>query len=72
MSFNASNPTPFPAYREMVKRSFADMKLVRLRLDYMTGLYLRYAGYMKAEEMERERIHHETRERRARPAFRLR
>ena len=123
--------TPFPAYREMVKRRFADVKLARSRLDYMTALYLRCAGYTKAEvseefsrhapapssqrkknirvfyehrivgqafgvagdidiasfqptleqiqnfnqkaaEMERERIHHETRERQARSTFRLR
>ena len=121
---------PFPAYREMVKRRFADVKLVRSRLDYMTALYLRCAGYTKAdvseelarhpapssqreknirvfyehrivgqafgvagdidiasfqptpeqiqnfnqeaEEMERERIHRESHERRARSAFRLR
>ena len=123
--------TPFPAYREMVKRRFADVKLARSRLDYMTALYLRCAGYTtqevanevfrhtparpkgqsrderieygrrvvwyafgtagdidianvrtteeyiqrfnrEAEDMERDRIHHETRERQARPAFRLR
>ena len=123
--------TPFPAYREMVKRRFADVKLARSRLDYMTALYLRCAGYTKAEvseefsrhapapssqrkknirvfyehrivgqafgvagdidiasfqptleqiqnfnqkaaEMERERIHHETRERQARSTYRLR
>lgn len=29
--------TPFPAYREMVKRRFADVKLARSRLDYMTA-----------------------------------
>ncbi len=122
---------PFAAYREMVKRRFADVKLAQSRLDYMTALYLRCAGYTKAEvseelarhapapssqceknirvfyehrivgqdfgvagdidiasfqptleqiqnfnreaeEMERERIHHETRERWTRPAFRLR
>ena len=123
--------TPFPAYREMVRRRFANTKLARSRLDYMTALYLRCAGYTKsevfaelsrhtpapssqrdknirvfyerrivgqafgvagdiditlfqptpeqiqnfnreAEEMERERIHHETRERRARSTVRLR
>lgn len=123
--------TPFVAYQEMVKRRFADVKLARSRLDYMTALYLRCAGYSKAdvangidrhtpaptdergrhekinygrrivghafgvagdidiaafqptleqiqkfnieaEEMERERIHHETRERRVRSTFRLR
>lgn len=115
----------------MVKRRFADVKLAQSRLDYMTALYLRCAGYSKAdvseelarhapapssqreknirvfyehrivgqafsvagdidiasfqptpeqilnfnheaEEMERERIHHEMRERRARSTFRLR
>ena len=40
---------PFPAYREMVKRRFADVKLARSRLDYMTALYLRCAGYTKPE-----------------------
>ena len=123
--------TPFPAYREMVRRRFANTKLARSRLDYMTALYLRCAGYTKsevlaelsrhtpapssqrdknirvfyerrivgqafgaagdidialfqptpeqiqnfnreAEEMERERIHHETREKRARSTVRLR
>ena len=123
--------TPFPAYREMVKRRFADVKLAQSHLDYMTALYLRCAGYSKAdvseelarhapapssqreknirvfyehrivgqafsvagdidiasfqptpeqilnfnheaEEMEREQIHHEMRERRARSTFRLR
>ena len=123
--------TPFSAYREMVRRRFANTKLARSRLDYMTALYLRCAGYTKsevfaelsrhtpapssqrdknirgfyerrivgqafgvagdidialfqptpeqiqnfnreAEEMERERIHHETRERRARSTVRLR
>lgn len=44
--------TPFPAYREMVKRRFADVKLARSRLDYMTALYLRCAGYTKAEVSE--------------------
>ena len=123
--------TPFAAYQEMVKRRFADVKLARSRLDYMTALYLRYAGYSKAdvangiyrhtpapsdergrnekinygrrivghvfgtagdidiaavrptpeqiqkfnreaEEMERERMNREMRERQARPVFRLR
>lgn len=41
--------TPFPAYREMVKRRFADVKLAQSRLDYMTALYLRCAGYTKPE-----------------------
>lgn len=41
--------TPFPAYREMVKRRFADVKLAQSRLDYMTALYLRCAGYTKTE-----------------------
>lgn len=41
--------TPFPAYQEMVKRRFADVKLAQSRLDYMTALYLRCAGYTKAE-----------------------
>lgn len=43
---------PFPAYREMVKRRFSDMHLARSRLDYMTALYLRCAGYTKAEVSE--------------------
>lgn len=43
---------PFPAYREMVKRRFADVKLARSPLDYMTALYLRCAGYTKAEVSE--------------------
>lgn len=36
----------------MVKRRFADVKLARSRLDYMTALYLRCAGYTKAEVSE--------------------
>ena len=83
---------PFPAYREMVKRRFADVKLARSRLFYehmIVGQAFGVAGDIdiasfqptleqiqnfnrEAEEMERERIHHETRERRTRPAFRLR
>ena len=43
---------PFPAYREMVKRRFSDMHWARSRLDYMTALYLRCAGYTKAEVSE--------------------
>lgn len=40
---------PFTAYQEMVKRRFSDVKLARSRLDYMTALYLRCAGYSSAE-----------------------
>lgn len=41
--------TPFAAYQEVVKRRFADVKLARSRLDYMTALYLRCAGYSRAD-----------------------
>ena len=44
--------TPFPAYREMVKRRFVDVKLAQSRLDYMAALYLRCAGYSKADVSE--------------------
>lgn len=36
----------------MVKRRFADVKLAQSRLDYMTALYLRCAGYSKADVSE--------------------
>ena len=37
--------TPFAAYQEVVRKRFSDVKLARSRLDYMTALYLRCAGY---------------------------
>lgn len=47
--------TPFVAYREMVRRRFPE-SLAQSRLDAMTALYLRCAGYSAKDvdsEMER-------------------
>lgn len=48
---------PLIAYREMVKRRYADMKLAQSRIDAGTALHLRCAGYLRKEVEEEMQRH---------------